>query len=149
MALASPAACLCSVQRTLFSAAPISLPLLRSTCNCNLSGAACQPLVAHVYGSLVQCVHSLCLDSTRWMFPVPLILVSRPCCCQVGDAVVYIPEGHRICLHNTRDKRPGPWDTVTAPGPRGRLRAAEPARVEGLRYAITDDGRRDTARPMP
>ncbi|KAK9840987.1 hypothetical protein WJX81_004207 [Elliptochloris bilobata] len=63
---------------------------------------------------------------------------------QVGDEVVYLPEGHRICLHNTRDKRPGPWDTVTAPGPRGRMRPAEPARVEGLRYAITDDGRRDT-----
>lgn len=63
--------------------------------------------------------------------------------------MVYLPEGHRICLHNTRDKRPRPWETVSAPGQtRGRMRPAEPARVEGLRYAITDDGRRDTARPV-
>ncbi len=153
---------------------------------------------------------------------------------QLGDEAVYIPEGHRICLHNTRDKRAGPWHTVVAPrvrpapggvpagpaslcvraatpsagraspaaagprlgwpswrarlgssssgrateqaraalacrhvgpmqavarGPAGpavcngaagaqtgeRMRAAEPVRVVGLRYAISDDGRRDTA----
>lgn len=64
----------------------------------------------------------------------------------MGDEVVYLREGHRTCLHNMRDKRPGPWDMVAGPGAAARMRSAEPARVAGLRYAISDDGRRDTAR---
>ena len=58
---------------------------------------------------------------------------------QMGDALVYIPQGHAEFLDSRNNKAASkPWNAISG------MRNIEPVRVVGLNYIISQDGRDET-----